>query len=380
MEPSPASRPAITEHVTYSDTLTGSFVMTGKERVEAALAGRKTDRVPVLASALANAVWLRGVPQRQLHQDPVVLAESVVSAARAFGADGVYVSSDNWIIHEALGGKVFFPEDDEPWGSGAPLLSDWNVLAGLSVPDPHRAGRMPMMLQAARRVVQAVGDELFVEANIDSGPFQLLLSLRGSEEGCLDAVQRPPQLEEFMSFATQVIIAYGRAMARTGVHAIQFGESSAGLVSPDMYRELILPCDRKIIAALQSEGVKVFLHVCGRSTHLRHLLAQTGADCLELDAMVDLDEMFEAVGDRIAIRGNVDTMLLQNGPPDQIERAARQCIEKAARGRRRFILSPGCGVPKYTPLDHVRSLVAAAERSGAGVSAAGAEPSNVSRG
>ena len=271
--------------------------MNGRERIESVLSGRTPDRVPVLASSLANAVWLRGVPQRQFHTDSTVLARTVVDATRAFATDGVYVSSDNWIIHEALGGRVLFPEDDEPWGEGSPLLNDWETLARLRVPDPQKDGRMPMMLEAAHRVVEEVGRELYVEANIDSGPFQLLLSLRGSEQGCLDAALDVARVAEFMEFATEVVTAYGLAMARTGVHAIQFGESSAGLVSPEMYRDLILPYDKRVIAALQGAGVRVFLHVCGQSAHLKNLLAKTGADCLELDALVDLDRMFPAVVD-----------------------------------------------------------------------------------
>lgn len=334
--------------------------MNGRELIEAVLSGRRPSRVPVLASSLANAIWLKKVPQRRFHTDSQLLSRTVVDVARDFGIDGIYVSSDNWIIHEALGGRVMFPEDDEPWGGDGPLLQDWGTLDRLHVPDPERDGRMPLMLDAARRVVEEVGDELFVEANIDSGPFQLLLTLRGSEDGCLDAMQSPEQVHAFMEFATEVVSAYGRAMARTGVHAVQFGESSASLVSPRLYRELILPYDQRVIRAIHEEGVAVFLHVCGRSSHLHELLVQTGADCLEVDSPVDLDELFDTVGSSMAVRGNVDTRLLQSGPCEVIAEAARACLEKGAKPGRRFILSPGCGVPKYTPPAHVKALVAAA--------------------
>jgi len=331
--------------------------MNGKERIQAVLSGTKPDRQPVLASSLANAIWLKGIPQRRFHTNATVLADTVIGITRDFGVDGVYVSSDNWIIHEALGGQVIFPDDDEPWGDGGPLLADWDKLAELTVLDPAKAGRMPLMLEAARRAVQEVGDELYVEANIDSGPFQLLLTLRGSEAGCVDAVQDIDRVHEFLEFATQVVIAYGRAMARTGVHAIQFGESSASLISPSMYRDLILPYDRRIIEALHEESVAVFLHVCGQSSHLDELLAATGADCLEVDSPADLDKLFTVLGGKMAVRGNVDTMLLQNGPIDAIKAAARSCIAKGTQPGRRFILSPGCGVPKYTPPEHVHALV-----------------------
>jgi MtaA/CmuA family methyltransferase len=336
----------------------------GKERIEAVLAGRKPDRVPVLASSLANAVWLKKIPQHKFHSDAAVLARTVVDIAKEFGIDGVYVSSDNWIIHEALGGGVTFPDDDEPWGRGGPLLKDWRDFRSLEVPDPEKAGRMPLMLEAARRVVEEVGDRLFVEANIDSGPFQLFLTLRGSEAGCLEAVQEPDKVHKFMEFASEVVIAYGRAMAGTGVHAIQFGESSASFVSPELYGDKVLAYDQRVIAALREEGVSVFLHVCGRSSHLDKLLADSGADCLEVDSPVDLENLFATVGSSMTIRGNIDTMLLQNGPVEAIAEAARACLETGTKPHRRFILSPGCGVPKYTPPEHVRILVEVAEQTG----------------
>jgi MtaA/CmuA family methyltransferase len=339
--------------------------MNGRQRVRALLAGGKLDRVPVLASTLANAAWLKGMPQHAFHTDPDGLARTVVDVSREVGVDGVYVSSDNWIIHEALGGEVLFPEDDEPWGLDCPLVREWGDLKGLRVPDPQGAGRMPMMLDAARRAVERAAGELYIEANIDSGPFQLALTLCGSERVLVSVTEEPDRVREFMEFGTQVAIAYGRAMARTGVDAIQFGESSASLVGRDVYEELILPYDQRVIAALQKENVAVFLHVCGNSRHLLDSLSRSGADCLELDALVDLDDAFATVGTRTAIRGNVDTALLLEGPVSGISEAARDCIAKAHRNRGRLVLSPGCGVPKFTPLAHVRSLVAVANEASA---------------
>ena len=170
---------------------------------------------------------MQGVAQHRFHTDAETLADCVVAASRALRLDGVYVSSDNWILHEALGGKVVFPEDEEPWGHG-PLVKTWDDLRRLTVPDPHRSGRMPMMLAAAEYATNLVGQDLYIEANIDSGPFQLALTLRGVEQGMIDLTDEPDHFHELLEFATEVVIAYGRAMAQTGVDGVQFGESSAG--------------------------------------------------------------------------------------------------------------------------------------------------------
>ncbi len=333
---------------------------TGRRRTLSLFAEQLPDRLPVFASTLAGAAWMLGVPQNRFHQDPHVLARCVVEASRALGLDGVYVSSDNWIMHEALGGKVRFPDDDEPWGTGT-LLNHWEDLERLQVPDPEKHGRMPMMLAAVREAVRLAGDDLYIEANVDSGPFQLALTLRGAQQALLDIHDEPEKFAALMRFCTQVTVAYARAMARAGVDGVQFGESSASLVSARVFREFILPCDQEVISALHSEGVHAFLHVCGNSRHLLDLMAESRADCLEIDALVDLTEAFDRLGSRCVIRGNVDTMLLLNGPPERIRQAGGLCLAKAGQSKGRLILSPGCGVPKFTPADHVRALVEASQ-------------------
>ena len=338
--------------------------MTGKERAFAVIHGKTPDRPPVFASTLAGAAWMQEIPQKAFHTCAATLADCVVKTSRALRLDGIYVSSDNWVIHEALGGEVIFPEDDEPWGKG-PLVTRWRDIGRLSLPDPYKAGRMPVMLDAARRVVAMAGEEFYIEANIDSGPFQLAMTLRSPQQALLDLADEPDAFRELLEFGTQAVIAYGQAMARTGVDGIQFGESSASLVGTRVFEEFILPYDRRVIAALKAEGVDGFLHVCGRSRHLMDGLACSGADCLELDAKVDLADVFAKVGSRMCIRGNVDTILLLNGPVERIEEAALVCLAKSRAAGGRLILSPGCGVPKYTPAEHVRALVCAAGMPGA---------------
>lgn len=334
--------------------------MTGKERAFAVLSGKTPDRPPVFASTLAGAAWMRRVPQRLFHTKAEILADCVVTAARTLKLDGVYVSSDNWIAYEALGGEVVFPEDDEPWGKTV-LMQDWSDLNRLRIPDPWKTGRMPVMLDAARKVVARAGEDLYIEANIDSGPFQLATTLRGAQQVMLDLEDNVQRVRDLLEFSTQLTISYGKAMACTGVHGVQFGESSASLVGPRVFEDLILPYDQRVIAALKAQGVHAFLHVCGQSRQLLKGLARSCADCLEIDAMVDLSHVFSELGASICVRGNVDTMLLLNGPAERIQESAVACLTRSRAAGGRLILSPGCGVPKYTPQEHVLALVSAAE-------------------
>ncbi len=328
--------------------------MNGRERIRQLLAGNLTDRPPVMASFIAWGAEARGIPQHRIHQESSTNASTLVGLSRELGLDGVYLSSDNWIIHSALGGTVDFPDDDEPMGRRT-VLDEWDRLDDLRVPDPRTAGRMPFMLDVARQAVASNQNEMFLEGNIDSGPFTMAGILRGAQQWMLDVVEEPQKAHRLLAFCTEVASVYGRAMAATGVDAIQFGDSTATLVGREMYEEFVHPYQKSVIRALGQTGIYPFLHVCGNSNHLTDLLADSGAACVEIDAPADLKRTIDALGDRMAVRGNVPTMLLHDGPVSKVEAAARTCLKIA--NSHRFILSPGCGVPRGTPRENLRALV-----------------------
>jgi len=310
-----------------------------------------------MASFIAAGAEWRGIPQSRIHLDVDVLVSTLLDISSELGLDGAYISSDNWIIHAALGGKVEFVHDDEP-RSRQHIINDWSDLDHLRVPVPEKAERMSFMLSAARQAVTRNKACLFLEANIDSGPFQMAGILRGAGQLMLDLVTEPERVHKLLEFCTEVACTYGRAMARTGVDGVQFGDSTASLVGREMCDEFVKPYQARVVAAIHSAGVYPFLHVCGNSNHLSEHLAASGAACVEIDGPTDLARTMAVFADRAAIRGNVPTTMILEGTADEVSRQARQCL-RAAKGRR-FILSPGCGVPRGTPMGNIRALVDAA--------------------
>jgi hypothetical protein len=71
--------------------------MTGKERIEAVIAGRKSDRIPVLVGTLAHAAWLRDVPGYLLF--PIALGGSLSVVALI----GVVVLREHLSVYGYLG-------------------------------------------------------------------------------------------------------------------------------------------------------------------------------------------------------------------------------------------------------------------------------------
>ncbi len=334
--------------------------MTGRERIQRILNNELFDRVPVMAEIIAvGAEWL-GIKQSRLHKNIDVLVSTELGFSEDLELDGVYISSDNWVIHSALGGLVRYIEDDEPQGCDL-VLDEWDKLDDLRVPIPEDAERMSFMLSCARLSVKKNLSNLFIEANIDSGPFQLAGILRGAQQLFLDMILEPAKVRTLLEFCTEVIKVYAIAMAATGVDAIQFGDSTASLINKQMYKEFAEPYQVSVLSAIRDSGVYPFLHVCGCSNHILEPLATSGASCVEIDGPTNLKDAFNVFSGHTIVKGNIPTNMIREGTPQEVMQYVRNSL-MISKGRP-FILSPGCSIPRGTPKGNICVLVKAVKEN-----------------
>jgi len=81
--------------------------------------------------------------------------------------------------------------------------------------------------------------------------------------------------------------------------------------------------------------------------------------------MVDIGEAKTAVGDRVALLGNIrPTEVMYLGKPDDVRRNVRECLSKGWDSPKGYILGLGCGLPINTPPDNIHALVGAAREYG----------------
>jgi len=330
------------------------------ERTRKSIHMEPVDRIPVFPILIAPACQLTGVMQSDYSLDPEVMADTLIEARDLIGNDGIYVSRDNWVYHEALGGSMTFPKDDEPY-SCKTLLDSIMDFRKLRVPDPETAPGMKTLLAAARKVVNEVGDKYYIQANIDCGPFSLAAILRGTQNFMIDlATESEHQIRDLLNFCTEVVEVFGKAMIATGVHGIQYGDSVASLVSPEYYRKFALPYQKKSFNALSGTECDLWLHICGKTGHLLHFVRELNIQGFEVDALVEMTAARKLLGDNIAIKGNLDTTFLLQKGADEVYTATRKIL-KTCYLKTGIIMSPGCGVPRMTPLENLQAMVKACE-------------------
>jgi MtaA/CmuA family methyltransferase len=336
--------------------------MSPYERVKAAVDHEEADRVPVFPSTVAHAAKIYGVTYKQFCTSAELLAKASINTARVYGFDGIFVQADGWTEAEALGVELVYPEDNAPSGR-EPIVQSKCDLKKLKIPDPLKDGRMPMVIHANEMIVKETGNEFFIKSQIDQSPFALTCEIRGFQRAFLDTYDDPKFLHQLLEFCTQVQIEYGRAVAATGVHSVFLGEAIGSQISPEQYREFLLPYNSEVIREMKKEEVYVTLHTCGNSTHNFELMAETGADIIEFDNGVDIAWAKRIVGEKTCLQGNINTTSLLSESPEVVEQLAKDCIMKAARGGG-YLLSPGCEPGPNTPPDNMKAMVTAAKKYG----------------
>ena len=70
---------------------------------------------------------------------------------------------------------------------------------------------------------------------------------------------------------------------------------------------------------------------------------------------VDLAEVKETFGDRIAVKGNISNEVLDGGTPDEVAQEVKRCISQAGHGGR-FILGTSGQVPRDTPFANMDAM------------------------
>lgn len=344
------------------------------ERIRRTIARQATDRLPV-APYLAN--WtaaFAGMSFSTYCSDARQMAAAQLAAWECVGHDVLLPDADNYYLAEGFGCVTQFYEDNFP-ALERPALEEFHQVFDLDVPDPMRDGRMPVYLEATARIAQQVGEEAVIRVP-GTGPFAVASYLVGIERFLFEVgriqkgldLSNQAAVDRMLDLAAEAVTRFGLAQLRAGAHILQCGDSlaSGSMISPATYRRFVLPRHQRIFDAWKQAGAITVLHVCGNNTRMLDLFAETGADIVEIDSLVDLRFAKETIGDRVCLIGNIDPVaVMLQGRVDHVEAAARACIAAAAAGGG-YILGTGCEVPPGTPLENLQALVRVAHGYRAG--------------
>jgi len=207
-------------------------------------------------------------------------------------------------------------------------------------------------------------------------PIDWWVNLRqgGPTQTIFDCMDVPQFLDDVFRLYTEHEIsrlkAHLKANPTPDEVAIQGSASSLSMISPAIFRRHNLPFLQEVTRLCREAGLPSHLHVCGHSNAIVEMVyEETDLDVMEPlerppGGDVDLKKVKERFGDKLVLKGNVNTFqAMLGGTPQEVEEEALRCIEAAAPGGG-FILATGDQCPRDTPDENIFALIETARKYG----------------
>lgn len=320
-------------------------------------------RVPVFALGEEFDVELCGVDYRRYIRDPELMVKCQVRAVERFDYDWVLLHPDDYIELEPLGIETIADERMPP-AAVRTLPATRETLAGLRIPDPARAGRMPAHLEALGGIKSAFGDRLVVAGRV-AAPFSAVALLYGIRDGLLLLYDDPDLFRATTEFCVELMTAWGIAQLDAGADAIWLGDcvAASGFLSPRQHADFALEYAARVSDHLRAHGGVVIYHG-GESSRAHLELQAPHFQIINVGEGADLHEIKAAIGDRVCLSGNADPIALMNCADLGEVAAATAGIVEAGKPGGGYVFNTGEGIPRQTRPDVVEAMVQTAKRCG----------------
>ena len=217
-----------------------------------------------------------GIPMLESCTRPELIAEITLQPLRRYDVDAAVLFSDIVVPLRAVGIDV-----DIKAGIGPVVETPVRTAKDLERLRPLEPDDVPYVTEAVRALVAELGDRPLI--GFAGGPFTLASYLvEGGPSKNHDKTKAlmygdPELWHALLGRLADITISFLRIQAEAGASAVQLFDSWVGAVSPDDYRQAILPHTKRIFAALGPAGVPR-IHFGVGTGELLGLMGEAGAD------------------------------------------------------------------------------------------------------
>lgn len=210
----------------------------------------------------------------------------------------------------------------------------------------HENKEQTGVLDTIREIRDLSGDEYLVMAHNDP---TFMIPFSDMERFCFELVDHPQRMHETarrnLEESKQLCHALLDAGADGFILCCDYCFNAGPFISPQQFGEFITPYLKEAVAYFRSQGAYVIKHTDGNIMPIIEDLVAANPHALHsLDPMagVDLKEVKEKYGHRVALCGNVDCSLMQTGTREQIRRSAEYCLEHGKPGGGYIFCTSNC--------------------------------------
>ena len=332
-------------------------IVASKEKLVALKNGQKQEGVLFYPIVMHFAARLAGQKYADFARDYREMVAANLVCVEQAGMDYVTVMCDAYRETSAFGGVVSYPEDAVPRCTTQDLESIED-LHKLNIPDVNTSERIVNCIDSIKLYKEILGDRVPIVGWVE-GPLAEACDVIGMEQMMLNTYMNPEFAEALMRKCLDFAKIFAKAQIDAGADIIGIGEAVCSQISEEQYAEMIFSLDKELIDYIHREGAMVKLHICGNITHLLPVIREAQPDIVDIDSMVDMDEAYELLGDKIIRCGNIDPVkMAREMSVEEVYQFSKNLIRKEIG--RPFILSAGCEIPVGTPLENVLAMKKAA--------------------
>lgn len=146
--------------------------------------------------------------------------------------------------------------------------------------------------------------------------------------------QEPETLHLLLNHVAKAVMHYLNAQIKAGAQVIQIFDTWGGALSTPAYKEFSLAYMQQILDGLKREyegnKIPVILFTKGAGLWVEDIAA-TGCDAVGIDWTLDIGQVRESIGDRVALQGNMDPAILKSNP-DVIRKEVKSILERFGKG------------------------------------------------
>jgi uroporphyrinogen decarboxylase len=305
-----------------------------------------------------------GLKIEELDKHPDRFAETLSGLFGELDTDIVFLGSGlNSFPAEAIGGELAFRSEQAPLLS-FPLIEKEEDARHLETVDisfsPYTLALMEMIALMRERLF-----DRFLCAT-SWGPFTWGMILCDGNLLREKTATDRKFIQEVCDLGVRLSCALFIPLVKGGlIDGIAISDGASTLIPLDLYREIVLPCEKTVFEQARELGAKCFLHQCGDIGSQIPLYPETGADCISIDAGVSIGKAYELYHERLVTAGNVDVInTVFGGKAALLCKAVSECVRQISDPYRNYILMPSCDLPPDTPMRNVKEFLACADRVG----------------
>jgi len=297
-----------------------------------------------------------------LAKSPALATEVTLQPLDRYALDAAILFSDILTVPDAMGLGLYFADGEGPKFE-RPVRTEDDV-ARLAVPD--MADSLGYVMDAVREIRRALADRVPL-IGFSGSPFTLacyMVEGGGSDDFRLIKsmlYRRPDLLHRILNLNAAAVADYLNAQIEAGAQAVMLFDTWGGALADGAYQEFSLRYLRDVVSQIKrehdGERIPTIVFTKGGGLWLEQI-ADIGCDAVGLDWTVNLGSARSRIGDRCALQGNVDPMLLfadDAGIQREVERALTSFGAPTAGSGHVFNL--GHGISQHTPPDAVTTLV-----------------------